>query len=97
MKFERGHSKQGGRQPGTPNRATTDLKTRISALLDTQFNSVVEDLDALEPKDRIAAYLKLLEYVLPKRREQKIEFPAIGTYIDPSTLTDAQLEALIGE
>ena len=97
MRFDKGHSKQGGRQSGTPNRTTSDLKTRISALLDTQFDTVVEDLNALEPKDRVMAYLKFLEYVLPKQREQRIDLPAISPfpYIDPSTLTDEQLKALI--
>ena len=86
MKFEKGKPKTGGRKPGTANRTTSDLKTRISTLLDTQFDSVVENLDALEPKDRVTAYLKFLEYVLPKQREQKI---------DLSTLSDEQIDELL--
>ena len=82
-----GH-KTGGRTAGTPNKVTTDLKTRIAALLDTQFDTVAEDLDALEPKDRVTAYLKLLEYVVPKQREQKI---------DLSTLSDEQIDDLLNK
>ena len=80
--------KTGGRTAGTPNKVTTDLKTRIAALLDTQFDTVAEDLDALEPKDRVTAYLKLLEYVVPKQREQKI---------DLSTLSDEQIDDLLNK
>jgi hypothetical protein len=86
MQFEKGHPKRGGRQAGTPNRNTADLKSRIGALLDSQFDTVVSDLEQLEPKDRVTAYLKFLEYALPKQREQKI---------DLSTLTDAQINDLL--
>jgi hypothetical protein len=86
MKFDKGHSKQGGRKAGTPNKMTGDLKSRISTLLDSQFDNVVDDLEQLEPKDRVTAYLKFLEYALPKQREQKI---------DLSTLTDEQIDDLL--
>jgi hypothetical protein len=72
MSYEKGKPKTGGRQTGTPNRTTADLKSRISTLLDAQFDNVVEDLEQLEPKGRVTAYLKLLEFAVPKlnRTEQ---------------------------
>lgn len=86
MKFEKGHAKVGGRQLGSSNKASSDLKSRISQLIDEQFDSIVEDLKALDPKDRIAAYQRFVEYVLPKQREQKI---------DLSTLSDEQVDELL--
>lgn len=80
-----GH-KTGGRTAGTPNKITTDIKSRIAALIDQQFDAIIDDLSALEPKDRVATYLKFLEYVVPKQREQKI---------DLSTLTDEQVDDLL--
>lgn len=80
--------KTGGRTPGTPNKATTLLKERISSLINTQFDTILKDLDALEPKDRVAAFLKFLEYILPKQREQKI---------DLSTLSDEQIDDLLNK
>lgn len=80
--------KTGGRTAGTPNRVTGDLKSRITALLDEQFDTIADDLDALEPKDRVTAYLKLIEYVLPKQREQKL---------DLSTLSDEQIDDLLNK
>ena len=80
--------KTGGRTVGTPNKVTTDLKTRIANLIDNQFDTIQADLDTLEPKDRVTAYLKFMEYVLPKQREQKI---------DLSTLTDEQIDDLLNK
>lgn len=88
MAFEKGRDKTGGRQPGSTNRATTDIKSKIAALIDDQFDSIQADLETLEPKDRVTAYLKFMEYVLPKQREQKI---------DLSTLTDEQIDDLLNK
>ncbi|GAB3995127.1 hypothetical protein GCM10028807_34450 [Spirosoma daeguense] len=86
MKFEKGREKTGGRKPGSLNKATADIKTRIVNLIGEQFDSIATDVSLLEPKDRVSAYLKLLEYVVPKQREQKI---------DLSTLTDEQIDELL--
>ncbi|MCC5612557.1 hypothetical protein LC612_39160 [Nostoc sp. CHAB 5834] len=88
MVFEKGREKTGGRKPGSTNKVTTDLKSRISALIDQQFDAITADLNELEPKDRVAAYMKFMEYVLPKQREQKI---------DLSTLTDEQVDELLNK
>ncbi|GAB3957141.1 hypothetical protein GCM10028805_48960 [Spirosoma harenae] len=86
MVFEKGREKTGGRKPGSTNKASTDIKSKIAALIDNQFDAIQTDLQTLEPKDRVAAYLKFMEYVLPKQREQKI---------DLSTLTDEQIDDLL--
>lgn len=86
MQFEKGREKTGGRKPGSTNRASTDIKSKIADLIDQQFDAITADLDLLEPKDRVTAYLKFLEYVLPKQREQKI---------DLSTLTDEQIDGML--
>lgn len=80
--------KTGGRQKGTPNRLTTDLKSRIAEVVENGFEAIESDLEALEAKDRINAYLKLLEYVMPKQRETKI---------DISNLSDEEVEELLNK
>lgn len=80
--------KTGGRKAGTPNKATADVKARIAALIDAQFDQITDDLEQLEPKERVTAYLKFLEYVLPKQREPKI---------DLSALTDEQVDELLNK
>ena len=86
MPFETGREKTGGRKSGSTNRTSTDIKSKIAALIDDQFDTIQADLETLEPKDRVSAYLKFMEYVLPKQREQKI---------DLSTLTDEQIDDLL--
>ncbi|GAB3959001.1 hypothetical protein GCM10028805_54270 [Spirosoma harenae] len=90
MKFEKGHTKKGGRQPGSKNKVPSDIKTRIAALIDGRFDRIVTILDELDPKDEMTAYLKFLEYILPKQREQKVD---ITNRLDG--LTDEQLNSLI--
>lgn len=86
MAFESGREKTGGRKAGTPNKTGMDIKSRIASLIDSQFDLILADLETLEPKDRVGAYLKFMEYVLPKQREQKI---------DLSTLTEEEIDALL--
>ncbi|MDB5242616.1 MAG: hypothetical protein JWP57_3241 [Spirosoma sp.] len=86
MPFEKGKPKTGGRKSGSVNKTTSDLKSRIADLIDDHFETISEDLKALEPKDRIVAYQRFMEYVLPKQREQRI---------DLSSLTDQQIDDLL--
>ena len=88
MPFEKGREKTGGRKSGSTNRTSTDIKSKIADLIDQQFNTITADLELLEPKERVTAYLKFLEYVLPKQREQKI---------DLSTLSDEQIDDLLNK
>lgn len=89
MPFKKGQSgNPTGRKAGTQNKATTMLKEKVAALVEEQFDSIRADLELLEPKDRIGAYLRFLEYVMPKQREQKI---------DLAMLSDEQLTALLNK
>lgn len=58
--------KYGGRQKGTPNRMTKELRTVLKDLLYEELEKLKEHLGALNPKDRIELIIKLMPYVLPK-------------------------------
>lgn len=88
MPFDKGHEKIGGRQKGSLNRTNKDLKSRIAQVVENGFESIEADLEALEAKDRVNAYLKFLEYLLPKQRETKI---------DVSSLSDDEVEELLNK
>lgn len=88
MPFDKGHKKIGGRQKGSLNRTHKDLKSRIAQIVEKGFEDIETDLAALETKDRVNAYLKLLEYILPKQRETKI---------DVSQLSDDEVEELLNK
>jgi len=55
-----------GRPKGSKNRSTSEIKTAIQKLLDTNVSQMERDLQELSPKDRISVLLKLAEFVLPK-------------------------------
>ncbi len=63
-----GTPKTGGRQAGTPNKVSGDLKEFIVDLLNDNREQIKEDLKAMRPKERISAYLSMMQYVLPKQQ-----------------------------
>jgi hypothetical protein len=89
--------KYGGRKTGTPNKDTSKLRERIELLLEDNWDKVLEDIEGLNPKERIDIYTRLLEYALPKlsRVEAKIDSDELqGQLQDLSSLTDEELEIL---
>ena len=66
--------KTGGRKKGTPNKATIEVKDKISALLDEYSQKqMVADLMGLKPLDRLKMFTSLAEYILPKQNRTTIE------------------------
>jgi hypothetical protein len=86
MAFKAGQEKSGGRQKGTPNKIKSELKDSINKIVTDNIDKLQDDLESLEPKDRISLILKFVEYVIPKEREQKIDF---------SSLSDTEIDELI--
>ena len=58
--------KYGGRQKGTPNRLTKELRAVLKDVLYQELEQIEDRLDLLEPKDRLELIIKLMPYVLPK-------------------------------
>jgi hypothetical protein len=87
MPFEKGKAKTGGRTKGTPNTVNLNLRQQVQCLLENHVEQIKNDLEALEPKDRVNAWVRLLDFALPKL--QRVE-----TTYDLSTLTADQVELL---
>ena len=68
MPFKKGRKKTGGRAKGTPNTTSSSaqLREQVHHLLESQYDRLLADLEALEPKDRLTAWIKLLDFALPK-------------------------------
>lgn len=62
-----GKGRMGGRAKGTPNKATTDLKTWVASILDDGRDKFVASLDKLEPSEFIKVFTGLLNYALAKQ------------------------------
>ena len=58
--------KYGGRQKGTPNRLTKELRTILKNVLYNELESIEELLESLEPKERVELVIKLIPFILPK-------------------------------
>jgi len=68
-KFEVGN-KMGGRKPGSLNRSTEQAKLTIARLANRGLDNIMEDFDKIRkdsPVEAAKLYLKLLEYIVPKK------------------------------
>lgn len=72
MSRTKGTPKTGGRGKGTPNKVTGTLKEFISEIIDENRDRIKEDLEALEPKDRLQVLEKMMQYIVPKQKEMEL-------------------------
>ena len=58
--------KTGGRQAGTPNKLTKELRAVLKNLLHDELSKLPEHFETLQPKERVELLVKLLPYVMPR-------------------------------
>lgn len=58
-------TRQNGRTPGSVNRTTKEVRELFKELLESNFETIEQDLQQLEPKDRINIILQLAKFVVP--------------------------------
>ena len=58
--------KYGGRQKGTPNRMTKELRSVLKDILYKELEQIQEHLETLNSKERVELLIKLMPYILPK-------------------------------
>ena len=58
--------KFGGRQKGTPNKLTRELRSVLKDVLYEEIDRLPERLDELNTKDRLELLVKLMPFVFPK-------------------------------
>lgn len=70
--------KTGGRQAGTPNKVTAEVKKAIAQVVQDEVHKLSERMDELTAKERIDVLTKLLPYTLPRITERNMttEMPA---------------------
>ena len=74
MPFIKGESgNPTGRPKGSLNRNTAQLRELISGFLNSNFETITVDFEALQPKDRIKYYCELLQFGLPKLQTTVME------------------------
>lgn len=82
MPRKKGTPKTGGRQKGTPNKTTAAVKQHITAVLSDYMQptpttdgspTLLSDLEAMLPADRVRAMTQLAGYVIPKQQALSID------------------------
>ena len=59
-------NKYGGREKGTPNKLTKEIRKILNDIVHKELEKVEENLNTLEPKHRLEVLIKLMPYALPK-------------------------------
>lgn len=77
-----------GKPPGTTSKITLTIRERIGSYIDQNFETFIHDIGQLEPKDRVKAFMELLQYSTPKFQAQQIRI---------DNLSDELLDFLIKE
>ena len=65
-------TRQNGRTPGTQNKTTKEIRETFKNLLENNLEQVQNDLDSLDPKDRVLFLLKLSNFVIPTLRSIEV-------------------------
>lgn len=95
-RFTKGHPKVGGRVKGTPNKATAEIKSFISAFLDDYIESgnMSADFFGIEdPKDRLIIAEKLMQYTIPKMQNVAVDLSAENCSITIEDKLDSLMSA----
>lgn len=65
MPFEKGHNKTGGRQKGTPNVMTSQLREIVKEIVQGELDQLREELPNMNSTERRQLLKWLLPYALP--------------------------------
>jgi hypothetical protein len=61
--------KTGGRQAGTPNRLTKDIRSVLKDFVHNEMEMLPEHFESLKIEDRIQLLIKIIPFVLPRIKE----------------------------
>ncbi|MEZ4909893.1 MAG: hypothetical protein R2774_03420 [Saprospiraceae bacterium] len=70
--------KYGGREAGTPNKLTKELRSALKNILNQEIELLPEHFNKLETKDRLEILVKLLPYAMPKVEPESYEISEGG-------------------
>ena len=62
-------NKTGGRQKGTQNKITSEMKETLKKILEPEIKNISLMLENLESEKRLNIIIKLLPYIMPREKE----------------------------
>jgi hypothetical protein len=70
MRDDKGRFAEGneGRPKGSVNKSSNEIRETFQLLLENNIEKIQEDLNELEPKDRIKLLLDLSNFIIPKMK-----------------------------
>jgi hypothetical protein len=80
-----------GRRSGTPNKVTTELRQKITDLIEKNFKKIEADFNKLDPEKRLIVLERYLKYCLPPLQSLDIRADIKGSL---EGMSDEQLNDL---
>ena len=79
----KGHTNNpNGKPKGTKNKITYKTRELIAAFVEENFDDVMKTLNILDPKDRVAAFINLMKFVVPPARDVEADQDAKSAMSD---------------
>lgn len=76
-------TRYGGREKGTPNKVTKELRERIKGFLDDNFEEAVKTWKDIEdPKDKMKLYNELIPFAVPKMASVQVSGEVSTTSVE---------------
>lgn len=72
MPFEKGHKMATGRPKGAANKSTEIVRKSVASLLENNLENLQNDLDKMQPKDRVFALLQFLKFHIPTQKAVEV-------------------------
>ena len=66
-----------GRPKGKPNKATASVRDYITMLVERRYSRIEQDLDSLDPYQRLTIIEKLIGYIVPKKSSTDISIESL--------------------
>ena len=73
MPFKPGHNLSKGRPMGSSNKSTEIVKKNVALLLENNIQIVQEDLDQMQPRDRVNALLQFMKFLIPTQKAIEVD------------------------
>jgi hypothetical protein len=64
-------AKTGGREKGTPNKASGEIRSLMSVIVNKEIEKLPRHLSMIDPEKRLNILIKLLPYVVPMYIDKK--------------------------
>lgn len=97
MGRKKGTEKTGGRKAGTPNKISGTVKDWIQKVIDGKRQQFEDDLDVLDPSERVRVISNLLQYVTPKMQSVSPEELLEAEYQKLSELLDTAPDEVVNK